>query len=113
MGRFFVLKPPPEEHESFLSSSSTLAALLFFIFANAFANVLMRCAVTMVSNVSDCSDAERGVLLHAHMSEQKCHMEWAKRRFPPGCGPMHACTHADRCQHQREGVCICAPLYQE
>lgn len=52
----------------------------------------MRCAVTMVSNVSDRSDAWRGVLLHAHMSEQKCHMEWATRRFKPGRVDLH--THA-------------------
>lgn len=75
----------------------------------------MRCAVTMVSNVSDRSDAWRGVLLHAHMSEQKCHMEWATRRFAPSrVDPCtHACMHADRCQHQRVGGCIRALIYQE
>lgn len=36
----------------------------------AFANVLMSCVVTMVSNVSDISDAWPGMLLHAHMLER-------------------------------------------
>lgn len=64
------LKPLNEEniHQRFLSSSSfSLFPLSSFPLVYAFANVLMRCVVTMVSNVSDSSDAWPGMLLHAHM----------------------------------------------
>ncbi len=44
-----------------------LVSLSSFPLVYAFANVLMRCVVTMVSNVSDSSDALPGMLLHAHM----------------------------------------------
>lgn len=87
-----------------LSSSS--------FFAHAFGNALTRCVVTMDSNVSDRSDAWRGVLLHAHMSDQECHTEWATRRFTPGaCTParpdvsISVRVTANICARAQSGVC--------
>lgn len=45
----------------------SLHPLSSFPLVFAFANALMSCVVTMVSNVSDISDAWPGMLLHAHM----------------------------------------------
>lgn len=45
-----------------------LNMLSYSSFVYAFANVLKRCVVTMVSNVSDSSDAWPGMLLHAHVT---------------------------------------------
>lgn len=45
-----------------------LNMLSYSLFVYAFANVLKRCVVTMVSNVSDSSDAWPGMLLHAHVT---------------------------------------------
>lgn len=68
----------------FLLFIYSLYPLSSFRLVYAFANVLMRCVVTMVSNVSDSLDAWPGMLLHAHMLQHSL--------MPQGAGHTH--THA-------------------
>lgn len=64
---------------SLLLVISSLCPLSSFPLVYAFANVLMRCVVTMVSNVSDSLDARPGMLLHAHM------LQHSLMPHRPGC----------------------------
>lgn len=58
---------------------------LLFPLVYAFANVLMWYVVTMVSNVSDSSDAWHGMLLHAHMLQHSL--------MPHRTDQTHTCTY--------------------
>lgn len=73
-------------HQSFLSSSSFTLSISSLPLVYAFANVLRRCGVTMVSNVSDSSDAWPGMLLHAHMLQHSL--------MPHRAGHTHTHAHA-------------------
>lgn len=72
-------------HKGFCPSLNLLQCpLSSFPLVYAFANLLMRCVVTMVSNVSDSSDAWPGMLLHAHMLQHSL--------MPLRAGHTHTCT---------------------
>lgn len=78
----------------------SLYPLSSFPLVYAFANVLMRCVVTMVSNVSDSSDAWSGMLLHAHMLQHSLmpHRTSNTRVYTCICtnAHTHTLTHFER-----------------
>lgn len=95
-------------HQRFLSSLIySLYPLSSSSFVYAFANVLMKCAVTMVSNVSDSSDAWPGMLLHAHMLTHSV--------MPHRAGHTHMRTYTCICANRYALVCmhICVSVYKE
>lgn len=89
-----------------LSSSPSTFSVLSSPLVYAFANVLMRCVVTMVSNVSDSSESWPCMSLHAHMLE---HLQ-----TPHGADGTQACTytaynhkHLERWTSACVRVCTC------
>lgn len=94
-----------------LSSSPSTFSVLSSPLVYAFANVLMRCVVTMVSNVSDSSESWPCMSLHAHMLE---HLQ-----TPHGADGTQACTytaynhkHLERYALSKPvHVCVCARAY--
>lgn len=94
----------------------SLYPLSSFPLVYAFANVLMRCVVTMVSNVSDSSDAWSGMLLHAHMLQHSLmpHRTSNTRVYTCICTNAHTHIHS----HTLRGMplqrgCACILVYKE
>lgn len=112
MARVF-LKPQNEENlkgekVAFLLYIYFFCPLLSFPLVYAFANVLMRCVVTMVSNVSDSSESWPCMSLHAHMLE---HLQ-----MPHSAGYTQACTYTAYNHKHLERyallkVCVCVYVH--
>lgn len=93
-------------HILFISSFPLSLSPLYLLSSSsvvyAFPNVLMKCVVAMVSNVSDSSDAWPGMLLHAHMYQHSI--------MPHRAGHTH--MHTNTCIYTNRGrACIFACLY--
>lgn len=82
----------------------TLSPLSSLPLVYAFANVLMRCVVTMASNVSDSSDAWPGVLLHAHMLQHSLMPHRADHKHKCTCNHAYMQTHIKKVCPFKEAV---------